>query len=68
MPRSYSAVWACERCEKESKLEWNLTVTGWLSRKKPPKLRKRKKERKQKTEDDVGTKKDRAYVNNHGNH
>lgn len=46
MPRYYSAEWECDECGKVSKLEWSLTVSGWPERKKPPKLRKRKQEKK----------------------
>ena len=100
MPRYYWVNWKCDECGKESKLEWSLTVNGWPEKRRPPKLRKRKKEKKKlkcdhdwidtndhpggtiywrckkckETSDvnpherDEGTKKDRAYVNNHGTH
>jgi len=47
MPHSYTATWECDECGEESELKWDLTVSGWVGKKKPPKLRKRKKEKKQ---------------------
>jgi len=46
MPRYYSVEWECDECGKLSKLEWNLAVNGWPERRRPPKLRKRKSEKK----------------------
>ena len=47
VPKYYSAEWDCDECGKTSKLEFNLRVIGWVEQKKPPRLRKRKQEKKQ---------------------
>jgi hypothetical protein len=48
LPQYYSAIWKCEECSRESKIEFDLRVNGWfLKGGKPPRLKKRLKEKKE---------------------
>ena len=69
LPKYYSANWECEGCGKESKLEFNFRVNGWHTERKPPKLRKRKQEKKEiKKKQTPETEDSEVYKNDHGSH
>ncbi len=46
LPKNYNAEWTCDDCGELSRLDFSFTVSGWPSKKKPPKLKKRKQEKK----------------------
>jgi len=45
IPQHYTAKWDCDECGKESQLTFDFTISGWPDQRKPPKLRKRRKEK-----------------------
>ena len=73
MPKSYSVVWECNDCGKESTIGWDFSVHGIWEKRKAPKMRKRRKEEKKRRKEveaeyDSDTQRNGGYRNDKVKH